>query len=479
MPGIRRRELIAGGAAGIVSAAAANTADASKRPPPPSFDVIVVGAGLAGLIAARAVRAHGRSVAVLEARRRVGGRNLDHPIGGGKVVELGGEWAGPGQDKVLGLAKELKVATFDAYANGDSVYYRGGQRQTYSGDIPPASPASLVELEATILQLNQMAAEVPADKPWTAPHAAAWDVVTVADWIQENNHTAEARDLAALAVRGIYGEEGTQISLLDLLSAISGVGGDFNTMIGAAQTIRFVGGPQQLSKRLAAALGKTVRLGAPVLAIEQAGKRLTVHTAKSSFRARRVVLALPKTLIGRIAFTPPLPPTYDQYLQRQPMGCVVKVNAIYSRPFWRDQSLSGTATSDTGPIEITYDNSPPDGAPGVLVGFMEGDRGRALLGASAAARRHAALESFARYFGQAALAPTGYVDQVWAREIYTRGAYGSFNPPGVITSLGPAVAGHAGRLHFAGADFSAEWPGYMDGAIRSGERVAAEVLARL
>ncbi len=470
-----------GGAAGALGAAFGGLpeADAKKRRGKRlSFDVVVVGAGLAGLTAARAVRAAGKSVLVLEARTRVGGRNLDYPIGGGKVVELGGEWAGPGQDRVLALAKRLGVDTFSAYADGNNVYYRGGQLQTYSGDVPPANPASLVELEATILQLNQMASTVPADKPWTAASAADWDLITVTDWIRENNRSAEARDLAELAVRGIYGEEGVQISLLDLLAAITGVGGDFNTMIGAAQTIRFAGGPQQLSQRLAKKLGSAVTLGAAVTAIERR-KKVTVHTKTDAFDARRVILAIPKTLIARIAHSPPLPPSYDQYLQRQPMGSVVKVNAIYEKPFWRDQGLSGTATSDTGPIQITYDNSPPDGSPGVLVGFMEGNHSRGLLGASDAPRRKAALECFVRYFGQEAASPTGYVDQVWAREPFTRGAYGSFNPPGVLTALGAAVTGPVGPLHFAGADYADQWPGYMDGAIRSGAAAATAVLAGL
>jgi monoamine oxidase len=482
MPRTRRRELLVAGAAGALGARArmpASAEAARRRRRPRLHDVVVVGAGLSGLTAARKVRAAGRSVLVLEARHRVGGRNFDHSIGRGKVAELGGEWAGPGQDRVLGLAKELGVKTFPTYANGQNVYYRDGQRKTYSGDIPPASPVALVEVEAAILEFNNMAAEVPAATPWTAPHAAEWDIQTVAKWAADNLHDQEARDLAALAIRGVYGEEATQVSLLDLLSAVTGVGGDFNTLIGSAQSIRFVGGPQQLSKKLAARLGGLVRLGAPVLAVDQGRGEVTLGSGGHSFRARRVILTPPKPVIGAIRFTPQLPPAYDQYLQRQPMGSVLKVNAIYDRPFWRDQGLSGSATSTTGPLQIVYDNSPADGRPGVLVGFMEGDESRGFYGAPLAVRRRAALQSLARYFGDAALHPRAYVDMMWATERYTRGAYGTFNPPGVLMSLGPSTVGPVGRLHFAGDGTSPEWPGYMDGAIRSGQRAAQEVLARL
>jgi monoamine oxidase len=444
----------------------------------PTVDVVVVGAGLAGLTAAVALEKAGRSVVVVEARDRVGGRNYDVEISPGVVVELGGEWTGPGQTRVQALAHELGIGLFPAYATGNNLYYRDGVTKTYSGDIPPADGTSLGQLLQIITTLNTMAASVAAATPWKAAQAGAWDSQTIATWIAAQNFTEEAAFLGGLAIRGVYGEEASQISLMDLLAEITGVGGDFNTSIGSAQSTRFVGGPQQLSKGLARKLHEPVRLKAPVLAIER-GTTATVHTATQRIRGRQVIVTVPKSVTAAIRFAPALPAAYAQYLQRQPSGSAVKIQAVYETPFWRAEGLSGSVVSDTGPVEVVYDNSPPDGRPGVLVGFAEGNQGRALFGLSDSARRAAVLASLARYFGPRAEQPTHYLDMVWAREQYTGGAYGSFNPPGVITSLGAAVAGPVGNIHFAGADYSAEWPGYMEGAIRSGAAAATRVLAAL
>ena len=475
---LTRRGLLGASAAGAALATAPGAAAARRKRVVKVRDVVVVGAGLSGLSAAREIRRAGRSVVVLEARHRVGGRNLDLPIAGG-VLEMGGQWAGPGQDRVLALARELGIGTFETYSDGNSLYVKDGRRTPYSGDIPPANAVGLAEALVAIASLNQMAAGVPVTAPWTAARADEYDRQSIAGWLAANVLDAEARELLATGCSGVYGEAPPLVSLLDLLRTIGGVGGDFNTLIGAAQSIRFVGGPQGLSKGLARQLPRAIQLGAVVRAIDYTRAIARVHTSTDEYRARRVILTVPIPIVDAINFDPPLPAPTAEALQRQPMGSVTKINAVYSEPFWRSEGLNGAAVCSPGPVRITYDNSPPSGTPGVLVAFLEGNDSRAQYGLSPAQRRARVLAGLAQAFGPKALEPFAYHDMRWDDEPFTRGAYGSYNPPGVLTALRGAGDEPVGPIHFAGSDRSATWPGYMDGAIGSGLAAAKLVLASL
>jgi monoamine oxidase len=169
----------------------------------------------------------------------------------------------------------------------------------------------------------------------------------------------------------------------------------------------------------------------------------------------------------------------EQLTQRTPMGSVIKVQAVYERPFWRDRNLNGQVVSDTGPVQVTFDNSPPDGSRGVVMGFIEATTARRLDRASAEERRRLVLDNYATYFGEQALNATGYVEARWDEEVWTRGCPVCGTPPGVLLDYGPQIRAPVGRVHWAGTETSTYWNGYMDGAVRSGERVAKEVLARL
>ncbi len=482
--GLTRRGVLGVGAAGAAGLAiGAPGAEAARRVVRRS-DVIVVGAGLAGLAAARRLRRKGKSVTVLEARDRVGGRTLNHKIAGGKVVEVGGQWVGPTQDRVFALISELGLKTFPTYDTGDNLYYRSDAvtpLQRYTGTIPPANIASLIELSQVLAKLDAMALEVPLDAPWKATNAVEWDSQTLETWKLANTTLQETRDLVDLAIASIFAAEPRDLSLLGVLFYIHSAG-TFENLInvaGGAQEQRVVGGSQRISIKMARRLGRRVVLRAPVHSIRRSKRGVEVHTPKGIWIGRRVIVAIPPTLAGRIEYYPRLPGLRDQYTQRIPMGTVIKCIAVYDKPFWRDEGLTGQVTSNVGPVKVTYDNSPPDGNPGALLGFVEGADARALLRKSASARRAAVLESFVRYFGPTAGRPRNYFDMSWADQPYTRGCYGAFTPPGVLLDYGDQTRKPVGPIHWAGTESATLWNGYMDGAIESGYRAADEVAKRL
>jgi monoamine oxidase len=441
-------------------------------------DYVVVGGGLAGLAAAGDLIAAGASVALLEARERVGGRTLNEDLGDGKVVEVGGQWIGPTQDRIAALAAEVGVDTFPTYTAGENVLERSGRISRYRGTIPRLNPLALVDVEVAQRRLNRLARRVSAQAPWETPGAAALDSQTVATWMRRNMRTRLGRSLLELGIEAVWAAEPEDLSLLHMLFYIRSAGGLdllFDTE-GGAQERRFVGGSQLVSIRLAERLGDAVVLGAPVRRIEQSAAGVFVQADGLVVRARRAIVAIAPPLAARIAYGPPMPGHRDQLTQHMPLGTVAKCMAIYDEPFWRAQGLSGQGLSLTGPIRLTYDNSPPDGSPGVLLGFLEGRHARNWGQATPADRRDAVLRTFTTLFGPRAASPERYVERLWAEEEWTRGCYGCHLPPGAWTAYGSSLWAPVGRIHWAGAETATVWNGYMDGAVSSGERAAAEVL---
>jgi monoamine oxidase len=477
-----RRGFIGGAAASTVVGATPAAARGRTRR---RADVVVIGAGLAGLAAATAVAKAGRSVILIEARNRVGGRTLNHKLKSGGVVEIGGQWVGPTQDRLLAAAKELGIATYKTYNTGNNVFYKDGTLTPYAstgpfGPIPPDALGA-PEAFAAIQLLNSMATEIPREAPWTAARAAEYDGQTFETWKLANVHSEGGRNLLDLGIEAVWAAEPRDVSLLHVLFYIASAG-SFDELIntgGGAQESRFVGGSQRVSLELAKRLGRRVILDAPVRRIEQHGALVRVVSDHVTVTAKRAIVAAPPAVIPYIDFDPILPGPRAQLLQRFPMGSVLKCMAVYDTPFWREAGLTGQATSDTGPVKITFDNTPASGSPGILLGFIEGTEARIWTQKPAAERRAAVLGNFVSYFGEAAAHPTDYFDKSWAEEQWTRGCYVGYTPPGVLLDYGTEIRKPFRRVHWAGTETATIWNGYMDGALRSGDRAAAEVLAAL
>jgi monoamine oxidase len=436
-------------------------------------DVVVVGAGLSGLAAARRVRAAGLSVRVLEASDRVGGRVRTEPFAG-TYVDLGGQWIGPGQDRVAALIAELGLKTFPTHHAGRKVLDLDGKVGSYAGAIPSLPPLALAELELTIRKAESMIAGVPTVDP------VATDAITVGEWARRRIWSRRVRALLAAAVKVVFGADPDEVSLLQFLSYAHAGGGLLRLIEieGGAQESRVVGGTQAIAEGLAR--GTDVALGSPVRAIHQGPRGVTIATDAGPVTASRAIVAIPPALAARIAWDPALPADRDLLTQRLPMAGTIKCIALYDRPFWRDDGWSGEVVADGDPLTVVFDNTTAaaSGIPSLL-GFIVGRDARVWGARAPEARRDAVLAKLARWFGPRAARPVAYVDKDWGQEPFVRGCPIGVAGPNVLSVHGHALRAPCGRVHWAGTESATRHTGFMDGALTAGERAADEVIAEL
>ena len=440
-------------------------------------DVVVVGAGFAGLAAARELAQQGHDVLVFEGRDRVGGRSFTGSIAG-LPADMGGTFVGPTQDAVLALAAELQLPTTPTHHQGKNVIHWRGRARSYRGTIPNLSLARLLDIGRLRWQFERIARSVPVAAPWNARGALRLDDVSLGEWLRSVRASASSRDLLTIMARVTWGCEPDDVSMLHAARYTHAAGGldRLLDVENGAQQDRFLGGTQQIAEAAAAELGTRVVLNAPVRRIDRHGAGVTITSDRGQAEAGYVIVAIPPAHRAAIEFAPPLPAEYHELAKHWPQGRLSKAYAAYSTPFWRAAGFSGQALSDKGPVFITFDVSPHSDGPGILMGFVDA---RAFDSLPSGQRRGDALRCFAALFGDEALKPLDYVDHRWGEEGFAPGGPTAAVPPGSWTRFGPWLREPVGPIHWAGTETADEWTGFLDGAVRSGQRAAAEVAAAL
>ncbi|TWS26304.1 flavin monoamine oxidase family protein [Tsukamurella sputi] len=442
-----------------------------------AVDVVVIGAGFAGLTAADRLVERGATVLVLEGRDRVGGRAYSGEVAG-VTVDLGATWVADRHTAVHSLVGELGCTTTPQYDKGDNLLWMAGRRQTYQGALPVGGPVDVDDLFRIQGRLEELLATIDVEAAWSSPGAAELDAISFGEWLDENGAVISTRELMAVVAKVQWGSGTSDVSLLHALRYLRAAGGLLHMLSveGGQQQDRIVGGFQGIAVRLAEKLGDRVVLNAAVRSITQSGDEVEVHTDRGVVRGRYAISTTTPAHRADIDFRPTLPDRAVGLVHTWPMGTLSKAFVAFERPFWRDQQLSGEAIIDTGAVFITFDVSPEPDGPGILMAFCDP---RKYDGFNAEDRRSRVLDELVRLYGEQAAHPIDYIDHCWGTETFAPGGPNPSVGPFATTSYGPALAEPFERIHWAGSETAGEWAGTLNGAVLTGIRAAEEVAGRL
>lgn len=443
-----------------------------------SYDVIIIGAGYAGLAAGLALQKAGKKILLLEARNRCGGRILTEYFTEDQYTDLGGQWIGPGHERMYAFAKEFGIDTFHTHDIGKSSLLLNGKHKLYKGIIPPLSLFALLSVDRAIRKINKLAKTIDLEKPFASPHAAEWDSMSLADWMNQQMKNETARKMFAVAAEAVFATDASTLSFLHALFYIKSSGNlDYLMNIHkGAQQDRIKGGAQSICIKMAETLGSAIQYEKVVTQIIQDENGVRVSGDGFSFSTSHCIVAIPPVASTDIDFSPAVPEAQWNLMKASFMGSVVKCYAVYATPFWRKEFKNGLVAAPDEMTSVVFDNSPWDGSNGILMGFSLAEKAKQLMQHDIAERQELVKAGFVRMFGPAAAELEYYTDKSFTEEPFTKGCYAGMFPPGILTQYQSSLSKPFDRIHWAGTETSTQFNGYMEGAVRSGERAAKEIL---
>lgn len=443
------------------------------------YDVVIVGAGLSGLTAARRLAEANKKILVLEAQGRVGGRTWSQPVGEKDFIDIGGQWIGKGHDAMYRLVAEAGLKTFPTFTNGKSILRKDAENKIYDGDTPPLGLFALLATQKALNRFDKAASLLSLEAPWQASNAVALDDISIGNWIDATITNKNARTLIKRMAEGELCQPVEKISALQALAAANATGSfkQAEKVEDGALRDRIFGGAQGVSHFLHRQLKDLVKLNSPVSFVKQLDDYLVIGNENFSVRAKKVIITAPLPIVKKIQFTPSLPKEKQILIDSMEMGTVIKCHAVYATPFWRVQGLNGSVTCLDEVVELAVDNSVPGSERGIITSLIHADRAKSLLKLSDEERKQVLLNAYAKLFGEQALLPQLYHDYSFTNNPWIGGAYSGYFKTGVFSQYGEHIAKPFGYIYWAGTETSTLFKGFMEGAVLSGERVAKEVIS--